>query len=187
MAAAPPLARDDVVARILSAFRQYGYEGASLARLSAATGLGRSSLYHYFPNGKEDMATAAIGFVGEWFAANVLPTLDGEDAPAERLTRLATQMARFYEQGEAACLTDVFTIGEAGTVFQQRLGDRVRMLMGRLSHIAQQAGVPAADADRRAEDVLIGIQGSLIVSRATGSTAPFLRVCRNIPRVLLEG
>ncbi|MEO7494014.1 MAG: TetR/AcrR family transcriptional regulator [Massilia sp.] len=185
--AAPTPSRDDVVARILAAFRQYGYEGASLARLSAATGLGRSSLYHYFPNGKEDMAVAAIGFVGDWFAANVLPTLEGEDAPAERLDRMAAQLASFYQEGEAACLTDVFTIGEAGSVFQQRLGERVRMLMGRLSRIAQQAGVPAADADRRAEDVVIGIQGSLIVSRATGSTAPFLRVCRNIPRVLLEG
>ena len=184
--AAATLTRDDVARRILSAFRQYGYEGASLARLSSATGLGRSSLYHYFPNGKEDMANAAIAFVASWFADNVLPALAGNDPPAERLARLSIQMARFYEQGQAACLMDVFTIGEAGLVFQAALGERMRLLIKLLSGVAQEAGVPAEEADRRAQDVMIGIQGSLIVSRALGSTAPFLRVCSIISHLLLE-
>jgi TetR/AcrR family transcriptional repressor of lmrAB and yxaGH operons len=184
--AAATITRDDVARRILAAFRQYGYEGASLARLSSATGLGRSSLYHYFPNGKEDMANAAIEFVASWFAENVVPALAGNDPPAERLARLATQLANFYEQGEAACLMDVFTIGEAGSAFQVALGERMKLLMKLLADVAQEAGVPAAEASQRAQDVMIGIQGSLIVSRALGSTAPFLRVCKNIPKMLLE-
>lgn len=185
--AAATITRDDVARCILSTFRQYGYEGASLARLSSATGLGRSSLYHYFPNGKEDMASAAMAFVASWFADNVLPALAGDDPPAERLARLSTQMARFYEQGEAACLMDVFTIGEAGAVFQAGLGERMQMLIKLLAGVAQETGVSADEANRRAQDVMIGIQGSLVVSRALGSTAPFLRVCNNIPRLLLEG
>ena len=53
------LSKDEVIQRIVAAFREHGYEGASLSILSQATGLGRSSLYHYFPNGKTDMAQAA--------------------------------------------------------------------------------------------------------------------------------
>jgi len=37
-------------------FRTYGYEGATLSRISEATGLQRASLYHRFPGGKEAMA-----------------------------------------------------------------------------------------------------------------------------------
>ncbi|MFD2271320.1 TetR/AcrR family transcriptional regulator [Undibacterium arcticum] len=53
-----------MVDSIISVFRSEGYEGASLAKLSEATGLGRSSLYHHFPMGKEDMANAALDRLG---------------------------------------------------------------------------------------------------------------------------
>ena len=48
--------REVVLERLLATFRDQGYDGASLAELSAATGLGKSSLYHHFPGGKVDMA-----------------------------------------------------------------------------------------------------------------------------------
>ncbi|MEP7000146.1 MAG: helix-turn-helix domain-containing protein, partial [bacterium] len=46
---APISSKDEVLDRLLDTFRDRGYEGASLAELSAATGLMKSSLYHYFP------------------------------------------------------------------------------------------------------------------------------------------
>lgn len=47
-----------IVGRLFIVFRDHGYEGASLADLSRATKLGKSSLYHHFPRGKEQMAEA---------------------------------------------------------------------------------------------------------------------------------
>jgi TetR/AcrR family transcriptional repressor of lmrAB and yxaGH operons len=179
------LTRDEIVLRILAAFREFGYEGASLARLSSATGLGRSSLYHHFPKGKEDMANAAMSAVGAWFGENVLATLVGEEAPARRLENFAGKLAEFYRQGEASCLTDVFTIGEAGAVFQQRIGERMKLLIAALAKIARESGVERGEALRRAEDTVVRIQGSLIVSRALGDTAPFLRAMAQLPRQLL--
>lgn len=173
--------REKIIAQILATFRQYGYEGASLARLSAATGLGRSSLYHHFPKGKEDMAAAALSAVGVWFGENVLSTLTGGGAPEVRLGRFAEKLAEFYRNGSTTCLTDAFTIGEAGALFRQRLGERMRLLMAALARTAEEAGVGPGEAARRAEDAIIGIQGSLIVSRVLGDTAPFLRVIGNLP------
>jgi AcrR family transcriptional regulator len=40
------LPRAEVVARIQDVFRDRGFDGASLAEISNATGLGKSSLYH---------------------------------------------------------------------------------------------------------------------------------------------
>ncbi|MEC5159641.1 MULTISPECIES: TetR/AcrR family transcriptional regulator [unclassified Janthinobacterium] len=179
------LPRDEIVLRILAAFRQYGYEGASLGRLSSATGLGRSSLYHHFPKGKEDMANAAMSAVSAWFGEHVLATLAGEEPAARRLECFAAKLAEFYRQGESSCLTDVFTIGEAGAVFQQRIGERMKLLIGALAKTAQGAGVAPGEALRRAEDAVVSIQGSLIVARALGDTAPFLRAMQQLPRRLL--
>ena len=52
--------REEIVLALFDLFRRAGYEGVSIGEISAATGLGRSSLYHYFPGGKADMAAAVI-------------------------------------------------------------------------------------------------------------------------------
>ncbi len=41
-------------------FRRRGYEGATLAELSRACGLGKASLYHHFPGGKDEMANLLL-------------------------------------------------------------------------------------------------------------------------------
>lgn len=54
------MSKEEVIAQLTKVFRQYGYEGATLARLSEATGLGKASLYHHFPKGKEEMAAVVL-------------------------------------------------------------------------------------------------------------------------------
>lgn len=178
---AATLSRDEVVKRILAVFRTYGYEGASLARLSEATGLGRSSLYHYFPNGKTDMAMAALAAVAEWSGEHLMPLLEGSAPPSQRVRRFAEAWTGYYRDGSAPCLMDLFTIGDAGPLFRQKLEERMRMLIGALAKAAEDAGISPEDAARRAEDAVIAVQGSLVVSRALGSNAPFLRVIDDLP------
>lgn len=182
---AATLPRDEVVSRILTVFREYGYEGASLARLSEATGLGRSSLYHYFPHGKDDMAAAALAAVADIYGERVIAPLFGATSPKTRLKRFAAGLSEFYQNGEKTCLTDLFTIGEAGALFQQQLGERVKALIGVLAKVAEQAGIAPLEAARRAENAVIAVQGSLVVSRALGTTAPFLRVIKEFPELLI--
>ncbi len=45
-------------------FRRRGYEGATLSVLSRACGLGKASLYHHFPGGKDEMAARAAATRG---------------------------------------------------------------------------------------------------------------------------
>lgn len=72
-------------AQLLKVFQQYGYEGATLARLSKATGLGKASLYHYFPKGKEEMALSVLDYINNWFAANIFAPLQESGEPQERI------------------------------------------------------------------------------------------------------
>ncbi len=47
------------------------YGGASLAAISQHTGLGKGSLYNFFPGGKEEMAEAVLEQVAIWFQDEV--------------------------------------------------------------------------------------------------------------------
>jgi TetR/AcrR family transcriptional repressor of lmrAB and yxaGH operons len=181
----PARSRDEVVARITQLFRDEGYEGASLSRISAATGLGRSSLYHHFPKGKEDMAAAALAQVAAFFQEHLLGPLTAPGAPRDRLARFAKGLDAFYASGRTACLVNVFCIGDARTVFRPGLAQRLKRLMRALADLAAESGIAPGEAARRAEDAVIALHGALVVGRALNTNAPFRRLLAELPdRVL---
>jgi AcrR family transcriptional regulator len=57
---APLLTKPDMLERLMDLFRAKGFDGASVSDISDATGLGKSSLYHHFPDGKEEMAIQVL-------------------------------------------------------------------------------------------------------------------------------
>jgi len=59
--------RADVVPLLAEIFRELGYEGTTLSRITERTGIGKGSLYHFFPGGKEEMAAAVLADVDGWF------------------------------------------------------------------------------------------------------------------------
>src|SRR5687767_7960924 len=69
----PPLVSDkELLERLTGVFRRHGYDGASLSVIAAATGLQRSSLYHRFPGGKEQMAAEVARALGGHFSSQLL-------------------------------------------------------------------------------------------------------------------
>ena len=67
--------RQEVLPALAEVFREHGFEGASLARIAQATGLGKGSLYHYFPGGKTEMAAAVLAEIDAWFEGHVFTSL----------------------------------------------------------------------------------------------------------------
>src|SRR5678815_2126642 len=92
------MSKDEVIAILVETFRRDGYDGASIATLSKATGLGKSSLYHYFPGGKVDMATQVLAAVQDWIERRMVATLTGGGTPRARLARDAFGEPRFHQQ-----------------------------------------------------------------------------------------
>ena len=180
--------RSEVVRRLAGVFRHHGYAGASLKLLSEATRLGRSSLYHYFPKGKEDMAAAVLADAEDWLRANLIAALKSEASPRARLEVAAQAITTFYEGGRLSCLLELFSAGEARALFGDKVVGSFRALSEALVRVAQDAGLPPAEAERRAEDTLIAIQGARVLARGLGDERPFVRVVAGLPdRMLGEG
>src|SRR3546814_12698907 len=69
------ITREEAHARLGTLFRPHGYEGTSLSVITAATGLGKGSLYNYFPGGKDEMAAAVLAHVDDWFEREIYAPL----------------------------------------------------------------------------------------------------------------
>ncbi len=71
----PVAERADLLRALGEVFRAHGYEGASLTLITEATGLGKGSLYHLFPGGKEQMAAEVLAEIDTWFEVNIFAPL----------------------------------------------------------------------------------------------------------------
>lgn len=177
-------------ARVLSLelariFRRWGYDGASLSRLSQGTGLGRASLYHHFPGGKTEIAQAAYARISATFTAEVLAKLAGNGAPAERILQMTDALDTFYEGGRAACFIDIFAIGGARDVFSEQLTGAVGYWIAAIARTLEEAGQRPEEARLRAQDAVIAIEGALVLARATARQEVFARVIETLPGRLL--
>ena len=170
----------ELLDRLTAVFRRHGYDGASLSVIAAATGLQRSSLYHRFPGGKEQMAAEVARALGRHFSSQVLAPLSGNEPVEDRLTAVAEALLRFYDGGGAGCLLDVLTLGSPGPATTDALAEAARAWIAAFAAAARQAGFAPADAKRRAQDSIAAIEGGLVLARVTGDHKPFRRAVQRL-------
>ncbi|MBW8909913.1 MAG: TetR/AcrR family transcriptional regulator [Mesorhizobium sp.] len=177
--------RDQLLATVAEVFREHGYEGASLALIGQATGLGKGSLYHFFPGGKEEMARAVIAHVDGWFEDNVFaPLRDGAD-PRAGIEHMLEATDRYFHSGRRVCLIGAFALDESRDLFASPIRDYFGRWVTRLADALARAGHGKAEAAELAEEAVAAIQGALTLARAADDTAVFSRSLRRV-RMRLE-
>ena len=182
---APRLVSDEhVLAGLSGLFRQRGYAGASMNDIASATGLQKSSLYHRFPGGKQQMAAEVASTLGTDFASSVLAPLD-DDAPlVERVRAVGRNLAAFYGDGRVPCLLDALSFGEPGAAAGDGLRASANGWIEALAAASREAGRPVDQALALAQDAIAAIEGGLVLARVTGDTATFLRAVHRLPAAL---
>lgn len=168
--------KDEIVDRLFTVFRDRGFEGASLADLSRATGLGKSSLYHHFPDGKEQMAEAVLERATAVIDTEILGAARGPGTLKARIRRIVATLDQMYAGGTTPCV-----LGQMAT---SRIGaDARRNLLGAFAHwieaidaLAAESGMSPTKAQHFAEDWVARLQGALILRAASGEVGPYKRV-----------
>ena len=105
--------RSDTIPALANVFRTYGFDGASLAVITEHTGLGKGSLYNFFPRGKEEMAEAVLDEVDGWFRSEVFEPLRAESVSTEAAhpEHVSLPRATTFGQGNAfACSAHLHSV-----------------------------------------------------------------------------
>lgn len=188
MARTATVSDDQLLLQIMEVFRAEGFQGASLSKLAAATGLKRASLYHRFPGGKNQMAEESLGAIVRWLEGNVHGALQSEGSPQDRLKAAAQGFATLYDGGKDQCLINLFG-SQAGA--QAGLRSGVQALLSTLilgiAKVIEDAGFEPDEARRRAFAGVVQLQGALVVSQAFADTAPFAATMARWADDLLAG
>ena len=167
--------RSDAVASLAEVFREHGYEGASLALIGKATGLGKGSLYHFFPNGKEEMVQAVLVEIEQWFEDSVYsPLRDGDDADAA-ITAMLDETAKYFRSGRRVCLVGALAVTNTRDLFAQAIRGYFVAWVDALQAALVRQGRDAEQARLLSEDAVLSIQGAIVLSRALDDPAVFQR------------
>lgn len=173
--------RAALLSQLGEVFRALGYEGASLSLITQATGLGKGSLYNLFPGGKEQMATEVLAHIDGWFEREVFAPLR-DDRSGEGIARMYEAVDRYFESGGRVCLVGVFALGSARDVFGKKVRSYFVAWEEALIVALRRDGLTPAQAKDRAEEILLGIQGALVLARAKSDRGVFTRALKRLAK-----
>jgi TetR/AcrR family transcriptional repressor of lmrAB and yxaGH operons len=176
--------RDEIVARLAEVFRTHGFEGASLARIGAGTGLGKGSMYNFFPGGKEEMAQVVLAHIDAWFRTQVFAPLRTSADSAEGVAQMLDAVERYFQSGRSVCLVGVFALGHERNLFAVTICAYFAEWINALALALTHGKHAPAEARDLAEEAVGAIQGALVLARAADDPEQFMRALARVRRRL---
>ena len=169
--------RAAAVPALAEAFREHGFAGASVTALCAATGLGKGSLYNFFPGGKEEMAGAVLADVDAWFTASVFAPLRAAQAgDPEAVRAMFDAVTAYFRSGRRVCLPGAFALGRERDLFAAAIAGYFERWIAALAGALRAAGHGEQAARAAAAETVAAIQGAIVLSRALDDPEVFLQV-----------
>lgn len=150
-----------------------GLQATSFSEVLALTGAPRGSVYHHFPDGKDQLIASAIDLAGDRAIA-VLDQLEGEDAAtiARRflgIWRIILERSTF----SAGCAVLAVTVATDSPELLDHAATIFRAWRVRLAELLASGGLKTTDAARFAAVLVAASEGAVVLSRAEQSMEPF--------------
>jgi AcrR family transcriptional regulator len=179
--------KDEIIDRLFTVFRDRGFEGASIADLSRATGLGKSSLYHHFPEGKEQMAAAVLERATAVIDREILNAAQSAGTLKARIRKIMAALDRMYLGGRTPCVLGQLATSNIGSVARHGLLLAFSHWIDAVEALARESGMSPARARHFAEDWVARLQGALILQAANGDLGPYKRAMAALPELAKDG
>ena len=155
-----------------------GPQATSFSDVIALTGAPRGSIYHHFPDGKDQLLDAALDVAGGRASA-LLDSWTGLP-PVEVTTRFLSIWRTILQRSnfEAGCAIVAVTGSTDSPVLLDHAASIFRDWRGRLTALFNAGGL--TDAARFAALLVAACEGAVVVSRAERSMEPFELVAEEL-------
>ena len=170
-----------MISGLTKVFRDKGYEGASLNDLAEITGLKKASLYHRFPNGKQEMAECVLSDIDQWVDKNIFfALLDETKSTKLRLKDALKNIEILYDSGKNTCVLRAFSMHGGLTLFEEQIKSGMDKWITAFNGFGISLKLSSTESQQNAIQTLIELQGSLIVTKGLGDMSIFKNTLKNI-------
>ena len=92
---------------------------------------------------------------------------------------------QYFHSGDRVCLVGLVALGSARDTFSQAVDGYFARWQAALAQLLRRSGLSRSQAQRRAEDALLTIQGALVLARARNDARIFRRALSDLTARLL--
>ena len=178
--------RDEIITTTCRLLELQGYRATGLNEIIRESGAPKGSLYHYFPEGKDELTVEAIAYSAAAIVGNITRVMDEHDDATTAVTTFIRQLAGYvaasgFRQGgpitavalEAASTNERLRLAcrDAYQAWQRPFADKLRPAYG-------------ARAERLAALIIAAIEGGIVLARSEQSEQPLLDVADEIEQLL---
>ena len=166
--------RDKLIDTMIDALQRKGLHGVGLNELLAAADAPKGSLYHHFPNGKTELAVAAIERVGQRAEQAFAALFQRQSDPLDALTTwLQSALGQLQESAfERGCplATVALESGPQDHEIRAALANAFTAIRQALQQQLQRHGYPQPEG--LAALFVALYEGGLLQARVAGSSEP---------------
>jgi AcrR family transcriptional regulator len=124
-----------------------------------------------------------MALVNAWFVQNVYEPLEAGEPPAA-IAHMWEAVNVYFRSGQRVCLIGAFALDET----RDRFGEPIRLYFERwiraLESALMRAGAEPVTAAGLAEEVVLGIQGALVLARALDDDTVFFRALERLRKTV---
>ena len=168
-----------------SLIRRRGLSRASFADIVADSGAPRGSIYHHFPQGKDQLAKEAIRATSEWVLAKQGACAANTPVGVLECFIDLWRQVVVASNGAAGCVVAgvAVDIMPEATELMAAVRAAFNSWVDLLASQLRAAGFPAARSRTLAVAALAAMEGALILCRAEGSVEPLETVAGQLRRL----
>jgi AcrR family transcriptional regulator len=157
-------------------FRRQGYAATGVKQIVAEAEAPFSSLYHFFPGGKDELAADTIRSSGAMFQALVEAVFDAAPDVLTGVRDCFAGAAETLLQTDYADACPIATVAlevaSTNEVLRQATAEVFDSWIAAATERFLAAGIPETSARELAITTIISLEGAFILSRALRSTEP---------------
>jgi TetR/AcrR family transcriptional regulator, lmrAB and yxaGH operons repressor len=168
----PAAAPDRMIASAVKLLAVHGFQATTFSSVLEDSGAPRGSIYHHFPEGKDQLIAAAIDLAGDRALA-LTDSFAGLTA-AEIVDAFAGLWRAVLVRSDfrAGCAVLAVTVSADVPALVERAAAIFRSWRERLGQALEAAGIEAASARALAVTIIASCEGATVLCRAEHSLEP---------------
>jgi TetR/AcrR family transcriptional repressor of lmrAB and yxaGH operons len=183
-------AREQILLVTATLLEKQGFHGTGLNEIIKESGSPKGSLYYYFPEGKEQIASEAVLQSGKMTAERIRAGLAESRDPAAAIEGFILKVAAHVEISGFGAGGPLTAVAMETATQSERINAACREAYGMIETAFREklleSGLPSAKAEQLARFITAAIEGGIILSRTYHTGEP-LRLVASQLNILLAG